>query len=307
MIRVITAICLKAPIINHEKVNEMKRSLCLTNASITILLIAGCGGNPSATSPEQDVKIGERITPEYRVLQRSTVDITKYPQDDKGFIVLFDGQTFKGWRGYGKEDVPGKWTIDEGCIKFNSSGDGEGGDLIFPCNFRNFEFEAEWKISKAGNSGIFYLVREIETKDMDGHAKMEPIYVSAPEYQVLDNENAIDAPLGEDRNRQAASLYGMIPATPQEARPFGEWNRAGIIVRHGTVVHQQNGKPVVEYELWTPQWTKMLQESKFSEIKWPLAFELLNNCGGPAQEGYIGFQDMGYDVWFRNIKIRMLD
>ena len=59
--------------------------------------------------------------------------------------------------------------------------------------------------------------------------------------------------------------------------------------------------------LWTPQWTEMLENSKFSPKKWPLAFELLNNCGGENHEGYIGLQDHGDDVWFRNIRIKILD
>lgn len=55
------------------------------------------------------------------------------------------------------------------------------------------------------------------------------------------------------------------------------------------------------------QWTDMLQASKFSEDKWPLAFELLNNCGGENHEGFIGLQDHGDDVWFRNIRVKVLD
>ena len=51
----------------------------------------------------------------------------------------------------------------------------------------------------------------------------------------------------------------------------------------------------------------MLQASKFSEEKWPVAFNLLNNCGGENHEGYIGFQDHGDDVWFRNIKVTVLE
>ena len=110
-----------------------------------------------------------------------------------------------------------------------------------------------------------------------------------------------------DGNRKSASLYDMIPAVPQNAKPFGEWNKAKIMVYKGTVVHGQNGQNVVEYHLWTPQWTEMLENSKFSSEKWPLAFELLNNCGGAQREGYIGFQDHGDDVWFRNIRIKVLD
>ena len=164
----------------------------------------------------------------------------------------------------------------------------------------------EWKISKGGNSGILYLAQEVEA-EKNGQMKLQPIYISSPEYQVLDNENHPDAKLGVDGNRKSASLYDMIPAVPQNQNPFGEWNKAKIMVYKGTVVHGQNDQNVLEYHLWTPQWTEMLEKSKFSPEKWPLAFELLNNCGGAQREGYIGFQDHGDDVWFRNIRIKVLD
>ena len=230
------------------------------------------------------------------------------PAEDDNTIVLFDGTSLEGWRGYGKDHVPARWTIEDGCLKFNGSGGGEaqtgeGGDLIFAHKFKNFMFEMEWKVSKGGNSGIFYLAQEIKNEK----GEFEPIYISAPECQVLDNENHPDARLGVDGNRMSSSLYDMIPAKPQNAKPAGEWNKVKILCYKGTVVHYQNDVPVVEYHLWTPQWTEMLQKSKFSEEKWPDAFKLLNNCGGENHEGYIGFQDHGDDVWFRNIKVTVLE
>ena len=52
---------------------------------------------------------------------------------------------------------------------------------------------------------------------------------------------------------------------------------------------------------------KCCRQAKFSEEKWPLAFELLNNCGGENHEGFIGVQDHGDDVWYRNIRVKVLD
>ena len=254
----------------------------------------------------------EANAPEYTVVEKEQVDLAQFPQDADGYYVIFDGTSTNGWRGYGKDALPSRWSIEDGCLKFSGTGTGEGqtgegGDVIFAHKFRNFELELEWKVSKGGNSGIFYLAQEVTTKNEDGTERYEPIYISAPEYQVLDNANHPDAKLGVDGNRQSASLYDMIPAKPQNQNPFGEWNKARIMVYKGTVVHGQNDANVVEYHLWTQQWTDMLQASKFSQEKWPLAFELLNNCGGEYHEGYIGFQDHGDDVWFRNVRVKVLD
>ena len=250
--------------------------------------------------------------PEYVILDNQQVDLSKFSIDEDGFIVLFDGTSMDGWRGYGRNDIPGRWTIDDGAIKIKGSGGGEaqeadGGDLIFGHRFKNFELSIDWKCSKGANSGIFYLAHEVQSKNNAGEMILEPIYISSPESQILDNENHPDARMGIDGNRKSTSLYDMIPAKPQNAKPFGEWNNTTIIVYRGTVLHQQNGENVVEYHLWTPQWTEMLQNSKFSQKKWPLAFELLNNCGGPNREGYIGLQDHGDDVWFKNIRIKIMD
>jgi len=227
-----------------------------------------------------------------------------YTKGKDGFITLFDGKSLKGWRGYNQDSVPARWSIDNGALKFTGgTGTGEaqakdGGDLIFARKFKNFRLTFDWKVAKGSNSGVFVLAQEV---------KGQPIYISSPEYQILDNVNHADAKQGVNGNRQSASLYDMIPANPQNSKPFGQWNTGAIEVYKGSVFYEQNGKKVVEFHLWTPQWTEMLQKSKFSQTAWPLAFELLNNCGGDNHEGYIGFQDHNDDVWFRNIKIKITD
>ncbi|ULB33920.1 DUF1080 domain-containing protein [Proteiniphilum propionicum] len=215
----------------------------------------------------------------------------------EGWITLFNGTDFTGWRGYNRADMPSAWTIEDGAIKINGSGMGEagakdGGDIIYDQKFKNFELTFEWKVSEGGNSGVFYLAQELEGKQ---------IYESAPEYQILDNAKHPDAKLGKDGNRQSASLYDLVPAVPQNSKPAGEWNTGGIMVYKGTVIHTQNGENVVEYHLWTDSWKEMVAGSKFKN--WP---DFLN-AGGENQEGYIGLQDHGDDVWYRNIKIKILD
>ena len=297
------------------KVKNVIVGLC---ALFIVFAFASCGGGTKSaaeTSKEEvDPKLvaegpyekfieATDISPAYVLIEKSQVNLDDFAKDSDGYITLFDG-TFNGWRGYNRDDVPARWVIEDGAIKFNGSGGGEaqeadGGDIIFAHKFKNFELTFEWKVAKGANSGVFLLAREI---------KGEPIYISSPEYQILDNENHPDAKEGENGNRQSASLYDMIPAFPQNANPFGEWNTGGITVSKGSVFHKQNGKTVVEYHLWTPQWENLINNGKFRKGgSFPLAFGLLTNLGGAEREGYIGFQDHGDDVWYRNIKIKILD
>lgn len=207
---------------------------------------------------------------------------------------LFDGTSTQGWRGYNKTAFPDKgWEIVDGTLHCIGSGRGEagggGGDIIYDRKYANFDLQLEWKISEGGNSGIFYLAQEVPGWE---------IYRTAPEMQVLDNERHPDAQAGKDGNRQAGSLYDLIPAKPQNARPAGEWNTAEIKVYKGSVWHIQNGETVLEYHLWTPEWDTLVVHSKFPALN--------PNFANVASEGFIGLQDHGDDVWYRNIRIKEL-
>lgn len=216
----------------------------------------------------------------------------KVAAKDDSFVSIFDGKTSTGWRGYNKPAFPEKgWEVVDGTLHCLETGTGEagfGGDIIYDRKLSNFELSLEWKIGVGGNSGIFILAQELPN---------EPIYKSSPEMQVLDNEKHPDAKLGVNGNRMAGSLYDLIPAVPQNAKPAGEWNQARILVYQGTVVFTQNGANVVEFHLWTDEWKKMVGNSKFKDWEWFL---------NPAKEGYIGLQDHGSDVWYRNIKLKLM-
>ncbi|MDR0349126.1 MAG: DUF1080 domain-containing protein, partial [Tannerella sp.] len=170
----------------------MKKIVLLTGAIVLAGCFASCGGNKQSTDQEASEMEAVAEKPEYTLLDLPTVDLAAFPKDADGWITLFDGETFTGWRGYNREDVPAAWIINDGAIQIKGSGGGEagakdGGDILFAHKFKNFEFEFEWKVAKGSNSGVFYMIQEVEG---------EYAYISAPEYQVLDNENHPDAKLG---------------------------------------------------------------------------------------------------------------
>jgi len=244
----------------------------ITNVVIVIALVAGflaaCASGEETEAPETEVVSMNNTLTEAEI--------------EEGWILMFDGETSEGWRGYNRDAFPESgWVIEDEALKV-------AGDIIYDAKFHNFHLKLEWKAAEGANSGIFYLSQEIEGR---------PIWHSAPEMQILDNENHPDANQGIDGNRQAGSLYDLIPAIPQNFRGHGEWNGVEVIVNNGSVTHIQNGEVVVEYELGTPEWNEMVAASKFAPL----------DVFGIDQAGFIGLQDHNDDVWFRNLKILSLD
>lgn len=211
----------------------------------------------------------------------------------EGWELLFNGKNFDGWRQYNNDKMPANWTIEDNAMKVfpaegKEPGRGAGGDILFGNKkFKNFELSIDWKASKMANSGIFYYVREVQGK---------PIFNAAPEIQILDNENATDNKI---KSHLAGSLYDMIPADPSTVKPAGEWNTCVIKVNNGRASISMNGKEVVTYTHWTPEWDELVENSKFKKFE--------GFTEGISRDGYIGLQDHGYTVWFRNVKIKVLD
>ena len=191
---------------------------------------------------------------------------------------------FNGWHNYGKQGVNPQWVVEGDAFHLTAKG---GGDLVTDAVFGDFELTLEWKISEAGNSGIFYLVNE-------DTAKYKAIYMTAPEYQVLDNDKHPD---GKYENHRAGANYDLIVPEPGHTKPVGEWNKTRIVLKDSVVEHWLNDHKVVSYKLWTEEWRAMVAKSKFK-----------NWAGyGMSPVGRIGLQDHADKVWYRNIVIKGLD
>ncbi|MEZ4700316.1 MAG: DUF1080 domain-containing protein [Rhodothermales bacterium] len=213
-----------------------------------------------------------------------------------GWVLLFDGKTFDGWRGYRKDHVPTEhWTIEDGVIHKIASGkvplmaDGQpmaGGDIMTIEPYENFELSFEWKVAPGANSGIKYNV-------IESMSEGNPLGF---EYQVLDDDLHPDAKMGRDGNRTAAGLYDLIPPANKKLNPVGEWNQGKIVFDGNHAEHWLNGQKTLEYDLGSSRMDSLLALSKYAPIE---GF-------GDKHAGHIVLQDHNDDVWYRNIKVRRL-
>ena len=187
----------------------------------------------------------------------STVNTLTAAEKAAGWRLLFDGKTTAGWRAF-KKTV----TLDE---------------------FADFELTFDWKISPAGNSGVFGRVTEDSTS----------VWHSATEYQILDNKGHAD---GKKPETSAASAYALYAPTKDMTKTPGEWNLGKIVMKGTHVQHWLNGVKVVEIDTASPGFAALVEKSKFKPYP---------QFAKPAR-GHIALQDHGDKVSYRNIKIRPL-
>lgn len=202
-----------------------------------------------------------------------------------GWHLLFDGKTTAGWRGFKLDSVPSYWRVEDGALALDfSGGEPTGGDLITKAKYQNFDLRLEWKIAKGGNSGIMYHA----TED-DG-----AIYWTAPEYQLLDDANF--KPDGDKLDESAGSVYDLYPVPRHLAHPAGEWNQTRILVQDNHVEQWLNGVKTADFVIGSADWNARVAKSKFAP----------HSLFAKSSTGYIGLQNHGYDVAFRNIKLKVL-
>ena len=212
----------------------------------------------------------------FATAERPHNTLTEQEEKD-GWKLLFDGKSMKDWRNFKKEKMGDGWRVKNGEIQWVKK---NAGDIITKEKFAAFEFTVDYKISKAGNSGLMFHVTE--EKNAPWH--------TGPEIQIQDNKDGHDP-------QKSGWLYQLYKSDVDATKPAGQWNTLRIVITPDKCQQFMNGKKYCEYVKGSEDWDQRVAASKFAKM--PLF--------GKASSGHICLQDHGNEVAFRNIKIRRID
>ena len=207
------------------------------------------------------------------------------------WVNLLADSSMAGWHTYGKSSIGSAWKINDGVLHLDASKKADwqsagGGDIVTDDEYENFDLKVEWKISRAGNSGIMFYVHE-------DTAKYKYPWQTGPETQIADNKENEDGKLIKHR---AGDLYDLMSIDKEIVNKAGSWNKTEVIANKGKLTILVNHEVVLQTMLWDPKWKKLIAGSKFKE--WP-GF-------GTFKKGHIALQDHGADVWFKSVEIKRL-
>ena len=159
------------------------------------------------------------------------------------------------------------------------------GDLVTDKEYGNFDLVFDWKISKAGNSGLFVNVQE--------RPDLGTTFSTGPEYQLLDDNN-MDAEYVKNHSHKAASIFGVIPNDSNTVPKSGEWNQSRILQQNGKITFWLNGVQTVQVDTKTETWKSSVAASPMNYYP-----EF-----GLVAKGHLAVQDWTNGVSFRNMKIK---
>lgn len=212
-------------------------------------------------------------------------ELTKQEQE-QGYELLFDGKTLNGWHVYNQGKIASAWVAQDGELSCLPGTDATHGDLVTDQDFENYELRFDWKISKAGNSGVF--INVVERSDIP------TAWASGPEYQLLEKEHHDY----DKEMKRAGCLYNFSPQlNPAEVKPANEWNHSVIKQQDGKIEFTLNGTITAKEDFNADHWKKSVADSYFKDFP-----EF-----GKHLKGRIALQDWNNGISFKNIRIKKIN
>ena len=146
--------------------------------------------------------------------------------------------------------------------------------------YGDFEFSCEIKHGEKCNSGIFFRIGDPKNPVQTGF-----------EAQIMSGKGTGMHDFG--------AIYDLAGTTENRSKPAGEWNQVLITCKGPHISVSVNGKVVSKINC--DEFTKPGKRPDGTKHKFKKAVKDF------PRKGYLGFQDHGHKVWYRNVKIRELN
>jgi hypothetical protein len=198
------------------------------------------------------------------------------PPAPAGQVLLFDGKDLSAWQ------PASHWAVEDGVIMLKNRTDRQEHNdnyLYTREQYGDFVLDLDFKVEPGTNSGVY-----LRTSDMK-----DPVQTGI-EIQV--GTLASGRPLARG---SVGGIYDLV-APRVNAVITGEWNHYTISCKGPNITVLLNGQQVSEIDL--DRWTEARKNPDGTPNKFTRAMKDF------ARVGYVGLQDHGTPVWYRNIRIR---
>jgi hypothetical protein len=187
-----------------------------------------------------------------------------------GYTSLFSGHDLTGWIGMGGA-VEDCWFATDGILSCTGK---KGPWLRSAIEYDDFNLRLDYLASKSCNSGVYIRVPE----DGNHHRDNDTLPPAGIEIQVLDDTAPEHVELKDFQ--YSASIYDFAGAKPHVCRPLGEWNSLEINCKGHQISTWHNGHFVANISA---------EENPLLALR--------------QTKGFLGLQNHGTAVQFRNIRI----
>ena len=190
-----------------------------------------------------------------------------------GWQLLFNGKDTSGWKNNTKKPIAAK--IEDGALNPHGSG---GYVIVYEKPFGDFVLKCDVKMDQPYcNSGIFVRIGDLK----------DPVQTGL-EVQVLTEKNADVHGFG--------AIYDLVAPAKNATHGPGKWDSVELRCKGPKITVTVNGEKVSSIDC--DQWREPGKRLDGTPTKFKKAVKDF------ARSGYIGLQDHGNNVWFKNIKLR---
>lgn len=193
-------------------------------------------------------------------------------EKEAGWMLLFNGKDHNGWKTNTGKEIASK--IEEGALQAHGSG---GYLIIYEKPFGDFVLKCDVKMGEPRcNSGVFVRVGDPEDPVQSGF-----------EIQVMTGDGTSMHHFG--------AIYDLVAPSENRSKGAGKWDHMEIRCEGPHIAVEVNGEEVAKINV--DDFDQPGRRPDGTKNKFAKAIKDF------PREGFIGFQDHGQPVWFKNVKL----